>query len=223
MRPLIFTLLADGPSDSALMPILRWVLQKHHSVDQIQSEWADLRRLRPTPTALKDRILAAVDLFPCDVLFVHRDAEREPPDKRYEEIRMAVIAATSEGFSLPLIHVVPVRMQEAWLLFDESAIRKAAGNPNGSVVLKLPSMTSVEDIPDPKRTLYELLQSASEKRGRRLKKFYPAKHAHLIAEHVADFSPLIALNAFRRLESEVKDFAMKGLAHRRALNNAETA
>ena len=109
------------------------------------------------------------------------------------------------------ICVVPVRMHEAWLLFDESAIRKAAGNPNDSVVLQPPATSIVEGIPDPKALLYDLLRTASERRGRRLKKFDPGKHARLVSEQIADFSPLRALSAFQRLEADVKNFDVDNL------------
>ena len=38
-------------------------------------------------------------------------------------------------------------MTEAWLLFDESAIRVVAGNPNGKNPLNIPDLSVVEQIP----------------------------------------------------------------------------
>jgi hypothetical protein len=51
-------------------------------------------------------------------------------------------------------------MTEAWLLADESAIRCAAGNPNGRVNLNLPDLQAIEDLPTPRRffTTPSLLQ-----------------------------------------------------------------
>jgi hypothetical protein len=60
-------------------------------------------------------------------------------------------------------------MQEAWLLFNEGALREAAGNPRGSVALELPRVTSLEGIPNPKETLHHLLREASGLSGRRKK------------------------------------------------------
>jgi hypothetical protein len=57
-------------------------LRERGGVNRIQPEWADLGRLPRPPAALQNRILAAIDLFPCDLLFVHRDAEREDPEHR---------------------------------------------------------------------------------------------------------------------------------------------
>src|SRR5690606_18674132 len=86
--------------------------------------------VRATP--LVERLTSSVRLYPCDVLVVHRDAERDPVDLRLAEIERARSSARIEGSLVP---VVPVRMTEAWLLFDESAIRRAADNPNGTVDL----------------------------------------------------------------------------------------
>jgi len=57
-------------------------------------------------------------------------------------------------------------MQEAWLLLDESAIRRASGNPNEGMALTLPDPGGVECIADPKTTLHELLTRASGQAGR---------------------------------------------------------
>ena len=45
--------------------------------------------------------------------------------------RKAEVQAAIATLDKPAICVIPVRMQEAWLLFDEIAIRHAAGNPHG--------------------------------------------------------------------------------------------
>ena len=63
------------------------------------------------------------------MLFIHRDAEREPHEKRVAEVE-AALEGVELGETQP-VPVVPIRMQEAWLLFDERAIRYASGNPKG--------------------------------------------------------------------------------------------
>jgi len=203
MRELTFTLLADGPSDAALIPILRWSLRQHMQLTTIQSEWADLRRLPNPPRDLPGRILEALKLYPCDVLFVHRDAENQNPDLRYREIELAMERVAAEIGRKCHVCVVPVRMQEAWLLINQSAIRRAAGNPNGTKALALPDVSEIESIPSPKNRLFQLLKDASELRGRRLEKFRPTKHVHLIAANISDFSLLRQLPAFQRLEADI--------------------
>lgn len=74
---------------------------------------------------------AALALYPCDLIFIHRDAERQPPDLRRSEIVRALQEVeNSDAQRPPAICVIPVRMQKAWLLFDELAIRKAAVEAN---------------------------------------------------------------------------------------------
>jgi hypothetical protein len=69
-------LVADGTSDRVLLPILTWSL-KQHDVDTVMAQWADLSRIHRPPD-LRGRLKAALDLYPCDVLFVHRDSEGQP-------------------------------------------------------------------------------------------------------------------------------------------------
>lgn len=146
------TLVSDGSSDRTLLPIIRWLLVHRGFTRPIRDEWADLRRLRNPPDSLAAQVKIALEIDPCDVLFVHRDAETQGAAKRLEEIQSAVPQTPA---SVP---VVPVRMTEAWLLFDEALIRAAAGNPSGREPLDLPSLDRLEALPDPKATLFQLLR-----------------------------------------------------------------
>lgn len=205
MKELRYTLVTDGSSDRALIPILTWLLQEHGVSLPIQSEWADLRRLPRPPTGLSERIEKSLDLYPCDLLFVHRDAERAPLESRREEIFKALEKLTGAFWNRGLtVCVVPVRMQEAWLLLDETAIRSAAGNPHGRRSLALPSVAELELLPNPKRVLYKLLREASELRGRRLRSFPVTRQVQRVAEFMSDFAPLRRLSAFVSLETEIE-------------------
>lgn len=210
MDEIRYTLISDGPSDRALIPILSWALRESGGVERIQAEWADLGRLPHPPKSLLDRILCAIDLFPCDLLFVHRDAELQDPDRRYQEIDSAVRQAALQGFQTPAVCVVPVQMTEAWLLFDEDAIRRAAGNPNGKAALDLPKLSEIEQLHDPKDLLFKILREASGLKGRHLKKFNPRASRIRITELIADFSPLRALRAYQRLEEEILQLKQGG-------------
>jgi len=203
MDEIRYALISDGPSDRALIPILTWVLREKGDVTRVQAEWADLGRLPRPPKSLSDRILLAIDLFPCDLLFVHRDAERQEPKRRYEEIHSAIREASSQGFRTPAVCVVPVQMTEAWLLFDEVAIRLAAGNPNGKNPLNLPEISEIEQISDPKDILFQVLREASGLTARRLKKFNLSGARIRITEVIVDFSPLRGLRAFQELEKRI--------------------
>jgi hypothetical protein len=206
MKELRYTLLTDGSSDRALLPLLTWLLRKHGVTFPIQSEWADLRRLPRPPKELSERIKWSLDLYPCDLLFVHRDAETAPLASRIEEIHKALelLADTIHWSRNLTVCVIPVRMQEAWLLLDETAIRAAAGNPNGRRPLELPPVKDLEQLPDPKMVLFNLLRQASELHGRRLKSFRVSRRVQRVAEFINDFTPLRALSAFVALEEEIE-------------------
>ncbi|MEH2256566.1 hypothetical protein [Nostoc sp.] len=209
MKELCYTFLSDGSSDKALMPLLTWLLQVNQVECAIQPQWADLRRLREPPKTLSLRITKSLELYPCDLLFVHRDSEREPREKRVTEIQEALKEAVQPSVKVPpTVCVIPVRMQEAWLLFDKVALRKAAGNPYGRQSLELPDIHKLEQLPDPKDILHELLCKASGLTGRRLKQFSSDKVngcVHRLAELINDFSPLRALSAFQALDAEIKE------------------
>jgi hypothetical protein len=97
-------------------------------------------------------------------------------------------------------------MTEAWLLIDEAAIRKAAGNPNGRAVLRRPPLAQLERVPDPKSALKELLVTASERQGRRLDQFRRNLNWYVqrVADLVYDFAPLRQLPAFQAFERDTR-------------------
>ena len=209
MQELRYTLVADGSSDRALLPILTWLLRQSCGAIPIQAEFADLRRLPHPPKELSERIDRSVELHPCDLLFVHRDAESAPIEERAAEIRKALEESSVED-SVRVVCVVPVRMQEAWLLIDEAALRRAAGDPNGTQPLAMPDVQRLEELADPKQRLRELLHQASGLRGHRLKRFNWRSSAHRVAEMISDFSILYRLAAFRRLAAAVEKVATAG-------------
>ncbi len=200
MKECCLTLLTDGRGDTALIPPIKWLLNEKLPGIPIKLEWADLARLPRLPKGLAGRIQAAVDFYPCDVLLVHRDAEGDLREKRVAEIQEAI---RENSLGKPYVCVVPVRMQEAWMLIDEYAIRSAAGNPNGAVALELPRLRDIETIAEPKILLHDLLQKASEKTGRRLKKFSASAKAHRVAELIDDWTPLRKISAFVAFEKEL--------------------
>ena len=205
MKEISYTLLSEGTSDTALLPIITWLLRQYLQDYAIQPDWADLQPLdKNRRRTLADRILASIELYPCNLLFVHRDADREPHSKRVTEIRRAVAIATRSGFDVPAICVIPVRMTEAWLLFNENAIRMAAENPRGRQPLPLPTLHEAERAADPKALLMNLLQIACDLRGRQLRKAQARFSAPRVAREITDFSPLRHLAAFQLFEEELK-------------------
>lgn len=199
-----YTLIGDGPSDRCLRPILDWSLTRMADLlpGGFTSQVADLRGLPDPPSGLRSRIEQAYRQFPCEILFIHRDAETEPLERRVEEI----LKAASEAAIPPHVPMVPVRMTEAWLLIEEKAIRRAADNPHGSESLPIPRLKKLEDLPDPKGLLHECLLTASETRGRRRDQFRRdlASRVYRVADLIEDFSPLYHLAAFRSFEEKAR-------------------
>jgi hypothetical protein len=157
------------------MPILEWALWQAGVTAGLLGVWAELRGLRNSPVGLRNKIRTAIELYPCELLFVHRDAEGQGRAIRITEINDTIDELRQSGITIPHVCAVLVRMQEAWLLIDEVAIRTAVGNQYGRVQLQLPRLHEIEALHDPKEVLFELLTTASEFSGRRLRKFSCAK------------------------------------------------
>lgn len=190
----VYALVGDGSSDQALMPILNWLLRQHSTVP-FRGQWA---RYLPKGGGLKKKVQYALTEYPCDLLFVHRDMETETYEQRLSEIDDAM-----NGLAVAYVPVITQRMTEAWLLTSESAIRAASNNPNGKMPLDLPSLKRIEDLPNPKRVLFDLLKTASGLTGRRLDRFDYHRARNRVSERTDDFSPLRSLSAFQKLEAAV--------------------
>lgn len=193
-----YTLAADGPSDRVLLPMITWSI-KQCDAQPVVEQWADFGRIPRQPNT-EERLKTAFDLYPCDVLFVHRDAEGQAPDLRRGEIADAL-----RGSSIRHVPVIPVRMTEAWLLADETAIRSAAGNPNGTEDLNLPDVRRLEALPDPKAVLHDALTAASGLNARRRSRFSVGRRVQLIPNYIDDYSPLQVLSAFRLLQEDIRE------------------
>jgi hypothetical protein len=187
------------------MPIINWILEQNEQLRDVTlvPQFYDPKGLMTSGRKLEERLLNAIQHFPCDVLFIHRDAEREPPERRRQEIDMAIVA-----FAHPVsywVPVIPIRMTEAWLLIDERAIRQSADNPNGTIALKLPRLSRLESEPDPKEVLNQQIIIASAKSGRRLANLKrPSELAWRrgrVAELIDDYRPLRSLGAFQAFEA----------------------
>lgn len=201
-RRLRYVLVTDGSSDACLLRPIQWLLAEN-GWRGAQGRWADLRLVPDPGTDLAQRLRLALALYPSDVLFVHRDSEAAALASRIDEIERAVAAV---GVSVPHVCIVPVRMTEAWLLHDESAIRGAAGKPKGRTPLRIPAGKRLEQLADPKSILRDALLTASEASGERLRKKRKefGSMRYRVAELITDYAPLRALEAFRRFEHDLQ-------------------
>jgi hypothetical protein len=198
-----YLLLTDGDSDRVLQPILEMTMRTIDPALTVTGELVDRRVLSLRKArSLADRVAVALEQYEYpDILFIHRDAENQDPTTRLQEIRNAVDACANLA---PWVPVVPVRMQEAWLLLDESAIRSGSGNPNGRTELDMPPIGSIERIPDPKARLHDLLRDASGLAGRRRKEYHVRTAANRVVGFLGGIEPLRQLPAFRRFETDLR-------------------
>ena len=188
-------LLAEGSSDRVLLPVLRWLLDELTG-EAVPVAWVDTSLLTTGPK-LADKVRYALRVQPCHLLFIHRDADNQPPAARYEEIRLAAAEH-------PHVAVVPIRTTEAWLLIDEPAIRAASGRVSGRESLGLPSASRIEQVSDPKTVLRHALVTAHGGTGRRARRFRPTEARQRLADLIDDWSPLRQLSAFQRLEADTR-------------------
>ncbi len=185
-----YVLIGDGRTDRALLPVIRWAMRRAHPSGTFATPTFLSRNARPIAEAV-----AEAREYQPNILFVHRDAERETREIRRQEVPHV----------RDVVPVIPVRMTEAWLLIDERAIRIAAGNPNGTIALDLPPSRRLETVPDPKGQLKALLAEASELGTRRRARFDRADAIQRLAELIDDYSPLLALTAFRAFYVDLVD------------------
>ena len=198
MKRVSATLVTDGSSDRLLKPLIELLFDEYTDLPY-QVNCAE--GLPPIAEGLTSRIESALQLFPCDLLFVHRDEEGVGITVRQQEIENSW---PDNEKTTVLICVIPVRMTEAWLIANEKPIRLAVGNPNGTEVLDLPTAKDIESSPNPKEILFAALRTASGRNSRRKARFNPHQFRHRVSELTDDLAPLRMLASFKRLEAQVK-------------------
>lgn len=209
-----FVFLAEGSSDGGLVPHLErmCIAAGAHEVSGVSP---DFNRLPSVGRTVQSKLTAALELEPhADLIFVHRDSDSRTSSQRYEEIAEAV---RGSGASQQVVAVVPVQETEAWLLVDEAAIRRAVGNPHGTVDLRLPNPGRVENVASPKEVLEDALVRASEQSGRRLRRLrkgLPSTIRDLLSDLPLE-GPVARIPSWNRLRGDTRD-ALATLAQERA-------
>lgn len=208
-RLIRFLLLCEGSSDKALVPHLRQLLSNCGAPVVVGSAIA-LSAVRDPGqgrgSALERKLHAVLsNESEIDLLFIHRDADAAGHEERSREMAEALGNLPFETDHVP---VIPVRATEAWVLLDEDAIRRAAGNPRGRQPLNLPRPARVEREVDPKRTLEFALMTASGHSGHRLRKFRSrfGQQRRILLEQLPTGGALDEVPAWSRLEQAVLEF-----------------
>lgn len=201
--------IGEGTSDRPLADVVTELLLDR-SIEVLITA-PDLAKAAPRVGHQTDRKIAAgMHLFEGvpDLLVVHRDADAVGPEVRRQEV---MDAAADHASGVPLVPIVPVCATEAWLLFDEAAIRTVAGKPRGRESLDLRRPRHVENEPKPKDVLRAALVAASEAKGRRrdmvIKRF--PDHRRQLLERLDRSEPVTELAAFQQLLRDVDDVAQR--------------
>ena len=207
MPQLLVTLIGEGQSDDALIPIIEWVLE-NPALGLLPDVDVISRFVGPDKSiesgGLIERISASATELPGHLLFVHHDADGPTHHAWAESIRQTSLDVQQRGIKLPpTLPVVPVRELEAWLLIDELAIREAAGAPRGTIPLGLPRLHEIEACPDPKAVLRQALRAASGLPHRRWSEL-EAISPRAVVELIDNFGALRQLPAFRAFEADVR-------------------
>lgn len=154
-----FALIGEGSSDRPLVAVLTALCRKLAPHAEVDGEWANpVLQLLETGKELDAQLrglLARNETF--NLFFIHRDADSSDDLPTREVIARGVQLSGCTG---PAVPVVPIQETEAWLLLDEAAIRKRAGNPNGRQPLGLPKPKHVEHRAQPKELLRDALVRA---------------------------------------------------------------
>src|SRR5688500_8496983 len=113
MPQLLVTLIGEGPSDDALIPIIEWMLDSPAlgllpAVDIITRFVGPDRSVNSS--GLTGRIITCASELPGHLLFVHHDADGPTHHAWAESIRQTVLDVKQRGIELPpTLPVVPVR------------------------------------------------------------------------------------------------------------------
>jgi hypothetical protein len=196
----------EGSSDDGLVSHLESLCIQAGATEATGTA-PDLRRLRgPVGRTVAAKLRTAIALEPeANLIFVHRDADARTGAARYAEIIDAAVACNCAE---RLVCVVPIQETEAWLLLEESAIRRVVGNPRGTIQLILPRPNAVERLAQPKERLQQLLSRASQATGRRLERVrgdFP-QHRKALLQELPTTGPIEQVPSWQRLRDDVRAF-----------------
>ena len=172
--------------------------------NEVNGTALDLSRVDDVGNSLLDKLRVAMrQEQSANLFFLHRDSDERDHRPRRRQIHAAIDANSP---SVPCVAVVPVQETEAWLLLDETAIRRAAANPRGRVSLNLPLPSAVERLARPKEFLQGTLITASEHTGRHLDRFKAqfGTQRRTLLEQLPIGGPLEQVDSWIRLRADIR-------------------
>ncbi|MEQ7416991.1 hypothetical protein ABQF04_15625 [Xanthomonas campestris pv. campestris] len=193
--------MSEGKSDRMLQQPIEWLLGKYCQ-GEYSGYWANPSSLEDNSRELSKRMYQVGKYYPSDIAFIHRDTDTFTIADRTCEINAGVVEA---NYLTPYICIIPQRMTEAWFLFDQDAIRRAADKPRSTARLNLPNANEAQRRADPKSLLERALIDASELSGRKLDQFKSdiSRRKMLVSTLISDYAPLRAHPSFNSFEREL--------------------
>ncbi|MDO8285869.1 MAG: hypothetical protein Q7T69_12750 [Rhodoferax sp.] len=196
MSVISISIVCDGSSDLCISDLIQSVTDSTFPDQAFRISAA--REVIPAHGALGNRLSKAYRAYEPQIIVCHRDSEGISIADRKAEIDQA---SASANIPIPVVPAVPVRMIESWLLTNAHAIRCAADNRNGAVVLNLPRTKDIEQLKNPKELLFTVLKTASNLPPLRLKNFNEHRARSRVASFIEDFRDLRTLPSYKEFEN----------------------
>ncbi len=213
MNVLTIAVYLEGSSDKALPILVQRVAQQMvNEHGWAERGWGDVDVLSPLilnefvtnePPNLPARLLAAARFaHGYRILVIHRDADAATTDKAKRKNELAlkrVKQASANGIAVcsAIVHLVPIREMEAWLLADPDALRK---------VFDLDADTDLSDVPKHAREV-EAIRDAKQRLNQVMTRIAPNANLEDIYETLAEaisLERLRQLSAFQEFERDLK-------------------
>lgn len=204
------TLIRDGKSDTGMLtPIISWLFNDLYDDIILEMQSEDFKNVAyeiKVGDILEKIKYVGKEINP-DIIFVHRDSEKQGYDARLAEIEDKI---KNSNFYDKIVRVIPIRMTEAWLLTDARAICIASGIKDKKkfkqVQDKLPKIGKIEEVSHPKMAIQDIIRELKKDKSSRNRGLPPMA---LIADNTENFAALRNLSAFKKFEEEVKTFIDK--------------
>jgi hypothetical protein len=204
-------LLTEGTTDSRFLTSLVRRTFEHIAFECWGDvEILDIVVLNDKKDKFADEVLAAsiVGLreHGITVLCVHTDADSEADETVYNHkigpAKMALMDSTQPRCT-NLVPVVPVQMQEAWLLADLALLKKQIGTDKDDADLGLDKHP--EKMPDPKRVIEEAIRIARQELTKRRRHDLRIGDLYQPIGQSISLTCLQELSSFRKFEDHVRD------------------
>lgn len=204
-------LLYEGTTDARFLKSL-----VRRTFENIAREcWGDVEILDPVDLKTKtkqfvEEVLKAAEIglheHGITVLCVHADADNEKDETTYRhkiEPAKKALKESSEILCANLVPIVPVQMQEAWLLADLVELKRQIGTNKSDTELGL--NRKPEEFSDPKQAITDAIRIAREGMTKRRREDLKIGELYQPLGQSIPLASLQKLPSYRKFEEHVRD------------------